>query len=83
MHPWACANLSHMYSIGDGVDKNQQEAEKYKRLAKKYSGRELRIWNYIINKDVIVMSLLSETVFLQWINNLKQMLFIWLWKLTG
>lgn len=82
MHPWACANLSRMYSIGDGVDKNQQEAEKYKRLAKKYSGRELRIWNYIINKDVIVMSLLSETVFLQWINNLKQMLFIWLWRFT-
>ena len=82
MHPWACANLSRMYSIGDGVDKNQQEAEKYKRLAKKYSGRELRIWNYIINKAVIVMSLLSETVFLQWINNLKQMLFIWLWRFT-
>lgn len=43
MHPWACANLSRMYSTGDGVEKNPQDAEKYKRLAKKYSGRELRI----------------------------------------
>lgn len=43
MHPWACANLSRMYSTGDGVEKNPQDAEKYKRLAKKYSGQELRI----------------------------------------
>ena len=43
MHPWACANVSRMYSVGDGIEKNPQEAEKYKRLAKKYSGQELRI----------------------------------------
>ena len=43
MHPWACANLSRMYSIGDGVDKNPQEADKYKKLAKKYAGRELKL----------------------------------------
>ena len=39
MHPWGCANLSRMYALGDGVEKNAQEAEKYKRLAKKYSGQ--------------------------------------------
>lgn len=44
MHPWACANISRMYAIGDGVEKNPQEAEKYKRLAKKYSGQEIKIW---------------------------------------
>ena len=33
-----------MYAIGDGVEKNPQEAEKYKRLAKKYSGQEIKIW---------------------------------------
>ena len=43
MHPWACANMSRMYAIGDGVEKNPQEAEKYKRLAKKYSGQEIKI----------------------------------------
>jgi len=43
MHPWACANLSRMYSVGDGVEKNPQEAEKYKRLAKKYSGQEFKV----------------------------------------
>jgi len=39
MHPWGCANVSRMYALGDGVEKNTQEAEKYKRLAKKYSGQ--------------------------------------------
>ena len=39
MHPWCCANVSRMYALGDGVEKNTQEAEKYKRLAKKYSGQ--------------------------------------------
>ena len=43
MHPWACANISRMYAIGDGVEKNPQEAEMYKRLAKKYSGQEIKI----------------------------------------
>lgn len=43
MHPWACANISRMYAIGDGVEKNPQEAEKYKRLAKKHSGQEIKI----------------------------------------
>ena len=43
MHPWACANLSRMYSVGNGVKKNPQEAEKYKRLAKKYSGQEFKV----------------------------------------
>jgi len=39
MHPWGCANVSRMYAIGDGVEKNTQEAEKFKRLAKKFSGQ--------------------------------------------
>lgn len=43
MHPWACANISRMYAIGDGVEKNPQEAERYKRFAKKYSGQEIKI----------------------------------------
>lgn len=40
MHPWGCANASRMYAMGDGVEKNPQEAEKYKRLAKMYSGQD-------------------------------------------
>lgn len=40
MHPWGCANVSRMYAKGDGVEKNPQEAERYKRLAKLYSGQE-------------------------------------------
>ena len=38
MHPWGCANVSRMYATGDGVEKNPQQAERYKRLAKMYSG---------------------------------------------
>ncbi|XP_023162293.1 cytochrome c oxidase assembly factor 7 homolog [Drosophila hydei] len=30
---YACANLSQMYARGDGIDKNEKEAEKYKKLA--------------------------------------------------
>jgi len=32
-----------MYSVGDGVEKNPQEVEKYKRLAKKDSGKEFKV----------------------------------------
>lgn len=30
---YACANLSQMYARGDGTEKNEAEAEKYKKLA--------------------------------------------------
>ncbi|TDG41851.1 hypothetical protein AWZ03_011741 [Drosophila navojoa] len=30
---YACANLSQMYKRGDGIEKNETEAEKYKKLA--------------------------------------------------
>ncbi|EDW05842.1 cytochrome c oxidase assembly factor 7 homolog [Drosophila mojavensis] len=30
---YACANLSQMYKRGDGIEKNEKEAEKYKKLA--------------------------------------------------
>ncbi|XP_034105801.1 cytochrome c oxidase assembly factor 7 homolog [Drosophila albomicans] len=30
---YACANLSQMYARGDGIEKNEKEAEKYKKLA--------------------------------------------------
>jgi len=30
---YACANLSQMYARGDGTEKNEQKAEKYKKLA--------------------------------------------------
>lgn len=30
---YACANLSQMYARGDGTDKNQEKAEKFKKLA--------------------------------------------------
>lgn len=30
---YACANLSQMYARGDGTEKNEKEAEKYKKLA--------------------------------------------------
>lgn len=30
---YACANLSQMYARGDGTDKNEKEAEKYKKMA--------------------------------------------------
>lgn len=30
---YACANLSQMYARGDGTEKNDTEAEKYKKLA--------------------------------------------------
>lgn len=30
---YACANLSQMYARGDGTEKNDKEAEKYKNLA--------------------------------------------------
>lgn len=39
-HPWGCINVSRMYALGDGVEKNPQEAEKFKRLAKLYSGQD-------------------------------------------
>ena len=39
-HPWGCVNVSRMYTLGDGVEKNPQEAEKFKRLAKLYSGQD-------------------------------------------
>jgi cytochrome c oxidase assembly factor 7 len=42
-HPWSCANVSRMYTLGDGVEKNLKEAEKYKKLAKKYSGYEVNL----------------------------------------
>ncbi|KAM8719890.1 hypothetical protein ACLKA7_006016 [Drosophila subpalustris] len=30
---YACANLSQMYARGDGIEKNEKEAEKYKKMA--------------------------------------------------
>lgn len=30
---YACANLSQMYARGDGTEKNESEAEKYKKMA--------------------------------------------------
>ncbi|KAH8245561.1 hypothetical protein KR032_012058 [Drosophila birchii] len=30
---YACANLSQMYARGDGIEKNEKEAERYKKLA--------------------------------------------------
>ncbi|XP_017461769.1 PREDICTED: cytochrome c oxidase assembly factor 7 homolog [Rhagoletis zephyria] len=30
---YACANLSQMYARGDGIEKNDKEAEKYKKMA--------------------------------------------------
>ncbi|XP_064556605.1 cytochrome c oxidase assembly factor 7 homolog [Drosophila montana] len=30
---YACANLSQMYARGDGIEKNEKEAEKYRKLA--------------------------------------------------
>lgn len=30
---YACANLSQMYARGDGTEKNEKEAEKYKKMA--------------------------------------------------
>lgn len=30
---YACANLSQMYARGDGTDKNEKEADKYKKMA--------------------------------------------------
>lgn len=30
---YACANLSQMYARGDGIEKNEAEAEKYKKMA--------------------------------------------------
>lgn len=30
---YACANLSQMYARGDGTEKNENEAEKYKKIA--------------------------------------------------
>ena len=43
MHPWACANVGRMYATGDGVNKNPEEAERYKRLARKYSAQEIQL----------------------------------------
>lgn len=42
-HPWCCANVSRMYNLGDGVEKNIKEAEKFKNLAKKNSGYEVKV----------------------------------------
>ncbi|VDD90004.1 unnamed protein product [Enterobius vermicularis] len=36
--PQACANVSRMYSIGDGVEKNEEKAAEYKDKALKLAG---------------------------------------------
>ena len=36
-HPWGCANISRMYATGDGVEKNTDEAARFKQLAKQMS----------------------------------------------
>lgn len=40
-HPWGCANISRMYATGDGVEKNTDEAARFKKLAKQMSQQEL------------------------------------------
>lgn len=39
---YACANLSQMYARGDGTDKNEKEAEKYKKMAMEMQDEQKR-----------------------------------------
>ena len=34
-HPWACANVSRMFRLGDGVSKDESKAREFKARAKK------------------------------------------------
>ena len=40
---YACANVSIMYSKGDGVEKNQEQAERFKEIAKNIQKQEQTI----------------------------------------
>lgn len=33
LHPDACTNVARMYEIGNGVDKNEEMAKKYRNIA--------------------------------------------------
>ena len=58
-----------MYAIGDGFEKNPQEAEKYKRLAKKYSGQEIKIWKIKLKYSLLYASFSTYvSLFCTWCN---------------